>query len=71
MTNVTGDDVVISAFVEDELLEPINEGIVDVLKISAENLGIYPNLKQSEDAGEGFHMLKPVSDLTGIQTLLF
>ena len=35
LTNVTGDDVVISAFVEDDLLEPINEGIVDILKMSA------------------------------------
>ena len=39
LTNVTGDDVVISAFVEDDLLEKVNEGIVNVLKMSAENLG--------------------------------
>lgn len=54
LTNVTGDDVVISAFVEDELLEPINEGIVDVLKISAENLGDLSGISNNpEDAGEG------------------
>ena len=39
LTNVTGDDVVISAFVEDELLEPVNECIVNLLKMSAENMG--------------------------------
>ena len=33
LTNVTGDDVVISAFVEDDLLETVNKGLVDVLKI--------------------------------------
>ena len=32
LTNVTGDDVVISAFVEDDLLETVNKGIVDLLK---------------------------------------
>ena len=39
LTNVTGDDVVVSAFVEDDLLETVNEGLVNVLKKSAENLG--------------------------------
>jgi len=54
LTNVTGDDVVISAFVEDDLLEPINEGIVNVLKLSAENLGDLSGISQTpEDAGEG------------------
>ena len=54
LTNVTGDDVVISAFVEEELLEPINEGIVDVLKMSAENLGDLSGISQTpEKAGEG------------------
>ena len=54
LTNVTGDDVVISAFVEDELLEPINEGIVDVLRLSAENFGDLSGIsKTPEDAGEG------------------
>ena len=32
LTNVTGDDVVVSAFVEDDLLETINAGIVEILK---------------------------------------
>ena len=54
LTNVTGDDVVISAFVEDNLLEPVNEGIVDILKMSAENLGDLSGISQSPDeAGEG------------------
>ena len=54
LTNVTGDDVVISAFVEDDLLEPINEGIVNILKESAENLGDLSGIsKTPENAGEG------------------
>ncbi len=54
LTNVTGDDVVISAFVEDDLLEPINEGIVNILKESAENLGDLSGISQDpENAGEG------------------
>ncbi len=54
LTNVTGDDVVISAFVEDDLLEPINEGIVNILKDSAENFGDLSGISQNPDnAGEG------------------
>ena len=54
LTNVTGDDVVISAFVEDELLESINEGIVNILKLSAENFGDLSGISQNpDDAGEG------------------
>ena len=54
LTNMTGDDVVISAFVEDDLLESVNEAIVDVLKISAENLGDLSGIsKNPDDAGEG------------------
>ena len=54
LTNVTGDDVVISAFVEDDLLEPINEGIVDILKMSAENFGDLSGISDNPDsAGEG------------------
>ena len=54
LTNVTGDDVVVSAFVEDELLEKINESIVNVLKMSAENMGDLSGISQNpEDAGEG------------------
>ena len=53
LTNITGDDVVISAFVEDDLLEQVNEGIVNVLKMSAENLGDVSGIADNpEDAGE-------------------
>lgn len=54
LTNVTGDDVVVSAFVEDDLLENINEGLINVLKESAENIGDLSGISQNpEDAGEG------------------
>ena len=54
LTNVTGDDVVISAFVEDDLLEPVNEGIVNILKMSAESHGDLSGIAQNpDDAGEG------------------
>lgn len=54
LTNVTGDDVVISAFVEDDLLETINAGIVDILKNNAENLGDLNGISNNPNtAGEG------------------
>ena len=54
LTNVTGDDVVVSAFVEDDLLEVVNEGLVNVLKMSAENLGDLSGISDNpENAGEG------------------
>lgn len=54
LTNVTGDDVVISAFVEDDLLETINAGIVHILKENAENLGDLNGISQdASTAGEG------------------
>ena len=54
LTNVTGDDVVVSAFVEDDLLEVVNEGIVNILKECAENLGDLSGISQDPDnAGEG------------------
>ena len=54
LTNVTGDDVVVSAFVEDDLLEVVNEGLVNVLKMSAENLGDLSGISDDpETAGEG------------------
>lgn len=54
LTNVTGDDVVVSAFVEDDLIETVNEGIVNILKESAENLGDLNGISQNPDeAGEG------------------
>ena len=54
LTNVTGDDVVVSAFVEDDLLETVNEGIVNILKECAENLGDLSGISDDESkAGEG------------------
>ena len=54
LTNVTGDDVVVSAFVEDDLLEIVNKGIVNVLRDCAENLGDLSGISDREsDAGEG------------------
>lgn len=54
LTNVTGDDVVISAFVEDNLLETINAAIVNILKNNAENLGDLKGISQDPNAaGEG------------------
>lgn len=54
LTNVTGDDVVVSAFVEDDLLEAVNEGIINILKESAENLGDLSGISENPDeAGEG------------------
>ena len=49
LTNVTGDDVVVSAFVEDDLLEPINEGIVNILKLSAEDFGDLSGISQNPE----------------------
>ena len=54
LTNITGDDVVISAFVEDEHLEEVNQGIVDILKKNAEDLGDINGISNTlEGAGEG------------------
>ena len=54
LTNITGDDVVVSAFVEDDLLESINECIVNILKDCAENLGDLSGISDNEsEAGEG------------------
>ena len=54
LTNVTGDDVVVSALVEDDLLETINAGIVEILKECAENLGDLSGISDDEsEAGEG------------------
>ena len=54
LTNITGDDVVISAFVEDNLLETVNKGIVDLLKEVAEDLGDLNGISTNPDeAGEG------------------
>ncbi|EKF86089.1 hypothetical protein [Methanobacterium formicicum] len=54
LTNITGDDVVISAFVEDDRLEEVNQGIVDILKKNAEDLGDINGISNTlEGAGEG------------------
>lgn len=54
LTNVTGDDVVISAYVEEDLLETINLGIVNILKESAENIGDLSGISEDPNtAGEG------------------
>lgn len=54
LTNVTGDDLVVSAFVDDDLLETVNQGIVNILKDNAENIGDLNGISQSPDeAGEG------------------
>jgi hypothetical protein len=54
LTNITGDDVVISAFVEDDHLEKVNQGIVDILKKNAEDLGDINGISNTlEGAGEG------------------
>jgi hypothetical protein len=54
LTNITGDDVVISAFVRDENLEAVNAGIIEVLRKNAENLGDIEGVSVNpQDAGEG------------------
>ncbi|WP_321422277.1 hypothetical protein [uncultured Methanobacterium sp.] len=54
LTNITGDDVVISAFVEDDRLEEVNQGIVNILKKNAEDLGDINGISNTlEGAGEG------------------
>jgi len=54
LTNVTGDDLVISAFVPDDKLNQINAAIVDILKKNAENLGDVAGISPNpEGAGEG------------------
>ena len=54
LTNITGDDIVITAFVEDDLLEAVNAGIVEILKETAENSGDLDGIsKDPKNAGEG------------------
>jgi len=54
LTNITGDDVAISAFVEDDRLEEVNQGIIDILKRNAEDLGDINGISNTiEGAGEG------------------
>ena len=54
LTNITGDDIVISAFVPDDKLETINHAIVEILTENAEDLGDISGIsKTPEGAGEG------------------
>lgn len=54
LSNITGDDVVISAFVDDDLVEKINQGVVQILKENAEDLGDLEGISSTPDgAGEG------------------
>lgn len=54
LTNVTGDDVVISAFVHDDFVLDANNIIVDILKRNAENLGDLSGIsKDASNASEG------------------
>lgn len=54
LTNVTGDDVVISAFVDDSMLEIVNKAIVDVLSKNAEDIGDLAGISDTpQGAGEG------------------
>lgn len=54
ITNITGDDIVISAFIEDDLLKPVNKCIVDILRENSEDLGDVSGISSNpETAGEG------------------
>lgn len=54
LTNITGDDVVISAVVPDEKITDVNSGIINILKKNAEDAGDLEGIsKTPEDAGEG------------------
>lgn len=54
LTNITGDDVVISAFVEDNDLESVNCAIMEILKKNAESIGDIAGVSDNpRDAGEG------------------
>ena len=68
LTNITGDDVVISAFVEDEFLEVVNRGIVDILRDNAEDLGDLNGISTNPDeAGEGISYAEAVVNDNGYQ----
>ncbi len=54
ITNITGDDIVISAFVPDENLEIVNRAIVEIFQKNAEDIGDIAGIsKTPEGAGEG------------------
>ena len=68
LTNITGDDVVISAFVEDEFLEVVNRGIVDILRDNAEDFGDLNGISTNPDeAGEGISYAEAVVNDNGYQ----
>lgn len=54
LTNVTGDDLVIAAYVEDDLLEEVNRAIIQIMRDNAESLGDLKGISENkENAGEG------------------
>ncbi len=54
LTNVTGDDLVIAAYVEDDLLEDVNRAIIQIMKDNAESLGDLEGISEDKkNAGEG------------------
>ncbi|MDO5852218.1 MAG: hypothetical protein Q4Q23_07000 [Methanobacteriaceae archaeon] len=54
VTNITGDDLVISAVINDNQLEDVNSKIIKILKDNAENFGDLNGIGLSpENAGEG------------------
>jgi len=54
LTNITGDDLVISAFVPPEKLKSVNAGIVEILRKNAEDLGDVNGISPTpQGAGEG------------------
>ncbi len=54
LTNITGDDIVISAFVEDDMLESVNSKIIEILRKNAENPGDIDGISDTPaSAGEG------------------
>ncbi|MFU8653524.1 hypothetical protein [Methanotorris formicicus] len=54
LTNVTGDDIVITSFVPENLIEETNKIIIDILKKHAEGFDDLNGISENpEDAGEG------------------
>lgn len=54
VTNVTGDDLVISAFVNEKNLKSVNQGIINILTDNAEDFGDLDGIATNpEEAGEG------------------
>ncbi len=54
LTNITGDDIVISAFVDDDKLESVNSKVIQILRKNAEHPGDIGGISDTpEDSGEG------------------